>query len=152
LKPKKTKNNFIYSNKIKMSSNHQTPIPIKPVTFKKFVPLVVSSANSDLKIPAKLYDVSRAHSNSSKIDIYGHKKKLVFIFRIKNFKHSFKRSYISNFFFNSKFKSEIRIIHFTCLNIQDLITSKRKTRHCMRSNLANLFSISMKKIDLNYCL
>ena len=32
-------------------------IPIKPVTVKKFVPLVVSTKSSDLKIQAKLYDV-----------------------------------------------------------------------------------------------
>jgi hypothetical protein len=32
-------------------------IPIKAVAVRKFVPLVVSTASSEFKIPAKLYDV-----------------------------------------------------------------------------------------------
>lgn len=32
-------------------------IPIKQIPSKKFIPLVVETPNSDLKIPAKLFDV-----------------------------------------------------------------------------------------------
>lgn len=32
-------------------------IPIKQIPSKKFIPLVIGTPNSDLKIPAKLFDV-----------------------------------------------------------------------------------------------
>ncbi len=38
--------------------NNTPTIPIKQVTQKKFIPLVVSSITGDIKIQAKLYDVS----------------------------------------------------------------------------------------------
>jgi hypothetical protein len=37
--------------------NNTPTIPIKQVTLKKFVPLVVSSISGDFKIQAKLFDV-----------------------------------------------------------------------------------------------